>query len=61
MSRKNNIAPEARKALNQFKIEMSSEIGLNTESKDGKNINTVVMDAYKDRMSYENYGDDYND
>lgn len=50
----------ARKALNQFKIEMSSEIGLDSTSNNNDNINSVVLNAYKDSISYENYSEDNN-
>lgn len=61
MTRKNNTSHEARMALNQFKIEMSSELGLNTTTDNEDNINTVVMNAYRDRISYEDYDNEKNE
>ena len=48
--KKKNIAIEAKKALNEFKIEISSELGIDYET---DNIHSIIMDVYKNRTSYK--------
>ncbi len=45
-----NIAIEAKKALNEFKTEISSELGIDYKT---DNIYSIIMDVYKNRTSYK--------
>ena len=45
-------ALEARKALAEFKVEMSSELSFSNKS---DNVFSSIMDVYKNRASYEEH------